>query len=132
MSLPFSEVVSKIRALAEACPDRKEGCTYFQGGAPVCIVGHVLADYGVVPARRGALALILAGAHGQLHFADGNVSASRLPWTLLGFAPTAEELEWLDDVQRYQDFGHSWGSAVVVADENAAGWAAGAGSEGGC
>ena len=95
-------IISEIRRLAEEFPDRTSQPEYAKEkngvGQPECIIGHALYNLGVSPE--------------ELKYLTGSVEEIPLPMYIDG-----PELRWLNEVQRTQDSGLSWESAVKEADK---------------
>lgn len=111
LSLTDAEVEGSLRRLAEGDPDfiylRPDGravgtCYYFHGQEPGCIVGHILAEYGV----RGD-DMLESNWLGVGELVEAGVLDLSLRSTAL-----------LNRAQGSQDAGYTWGEAVAVAFEN--------------
>lgn len=110
--IPFSEVISRIRKLADEHPDRVVGCDYFnEDGTPCCIVGNVISELGGV--RYGSSAV---NAAGEKIVYEGTRS-DLVHWKLLGVeSPSNTERDWVYSVQKEQDNESTWRQAVDAVD----------------
>lgn len=125
MTKPFSEVIELVRKHAERDGDRVARCVYYEGVNPNCIIGHVLQELGVFPgfsSKQIEKVLGLEPFAERLVLRDGKpfapqaLFADLLPWGLLGYSPTIEQLEWVRVVQSFQDKGNNWRDSVADAD----------------
>lgn len=113
-------VIDKIVALANKYPQRHADCQYFEYGTktPMCIIGHVLHEYGVKPeygAFNGPVKLV--SPDGNQVVLEGN-AAKCINWNALGInKPTNAQDSFVEYVQRLQDSRNDWGSAVAKAKE---------------
>ena len=108
--IPFSEVISRIRKLADEHPDRVVGCDYFnEDGTPCCIVGNVISELGAVPGpSRGEV----VSPTGERVVGEGK-SASSINWNVVGVEnPTSKQIDWVISVQETQDERNTWSVAV--------------------
>lgn len=100
--IPFTELIERVRFLAQKYPERKTKRMYwdYEMGCPECLVGTALFHFNVgVPLEWNTR------------------SAFVLPWVKLGFqVPTEGQMRWLDLVQTAQDEWDTWGQAVEKAD----------------
>ena len=73
-------------------------CRYFDKGQPSCIVGHVVSYIGLGPddVKEG---------RGVSSFVDDQL-----------FSDEDGAIEWIEQVQVYQDKERPWGEAVSIAD----------------
>jgi hypothetical protein len=117
------------KAVAEKGADHTvDGCVYFEGGAPHCIVGHVLAEVGVTESdfedayNKGSGYDPNGQSFGVLYTRDFITEKVKF---------TSEAAQILEDAQQMQDYGVidglplsstdiTWGTAVRVAREAAA------------
>ena len=113
MSELGEKLIASVRKFAAERPDyvyrnaddnhpQRSGCVYFTNdGQPSCLIGHALADLGLLSA--------------QPELFNGSWIANVVKE--YGWEIDSRELEWLVDVQNYQDALKTWGRAVALADE---------------
>lgn len=106
-------LIASVRKFAAERPDYiyknadnnypwKVGCVYFtKDGNPSCLIGHALADFG-----------LLNGQPDICGTSSINNVVKQYGWEI-----DSRELEWLVDVQMFQDSLKTWGQAVALADE---------------
>lgn len=80
-------------------PDNEGACHYFRGGAPSCIVGHVIWDLGFTAEQ----------------VKEGDSASEVL--RALGVEFDSQTEDFLRSVQALQDVKHPWGYAVERATE---------------
>lgn len=113
-----ASVIDKIVALAKEYPQRHADYEYFEHGTetPMCIIGHVLHEYGVKP-EYGVLdgPVKLVSPDGNKVVQEG-YPAKYIDWNALGIRkPTAKQALFVGYAQQFQDSGNDWGSAVEKA-----------------
>jgi len=96
--------VTVVRLLAEEQPDRISKCLYVRKGAvtPECIIGNCVVDLGGTTESLGGY--------------EGSGPATVLRLTKFPIELGSSAVEWLEEVQRTQDNGSTWGTAVKDAD----------------
>lgn len=109
IELTDDEVIDGLKSLAQASPnfvykteddvDGSGGCTYFHGTEPGCIVGHLLARHGVQSFDLG--------------FNNGAAVQQLINEGMLRVSHRASKI--LNEVQRRQDSGTTWGTSVQEA-----------------
>jgi hypothetical protein len=103
------QIIAEVRRLASEQPDfiyqnpAWEGgirgfCRYMHGeNEPGCIMGHALYNLGLTPPAEGGVADVVQYD--------------------LGIGLTPSQAKWLSDVQRHQDRGETWATAVAWASD---------------
>lgn len=88
-------------------PDPDElGCRYEYGGAPCCLIGHVLKHAGATIAQLGDLD------------ADGGVPITDAPQRARWLQLTPDAAHVLQRAQDQQDYGETWGAALAAASRS--------------
>lgn len=123
--LTLPQVVNMLRTLSEREPERvgkseTGGCVYgvIEKGVliPVCIVGQMFADLGLLRLLLNNPSDLHSGEYGTQNLGACALSADFWP-ELAKFGITADDdaKEFMHSVQRRQDDDHSWGTAFSEA-----------------
>jgi hypothetical protein len=117
--LSLDDVISKMREVAEEFPDQAiSNCFYFHAdGSPACIVGQALHRLGfeahhIAPVlnTKACNTLFGWGDFSRYTYYVGDLAESS------DNSPEMLKKKWIASVQKYQDTGSTWGSAVESAD----------------
>ena len=115
-NITTQDLIDEVRKIAKEMPDFvyatafTKGCSYFgrQIGDPTgqcCIMGQAFKNLGVDTSK-------IDESHEGVSTVGGLILDNLIPVTYLNNS----QVEWLDNVQRLQDEGFSWGETVVIAD----------------
>ena len=106
IEITFEEALEGLRGAialkgADYVYDTHGGCKYYKNGEPSCIVGHVLAPFGLSPDADE-----LPDGAGVIDLWDAGILRA-----------DARTLKLLGTCQEYQDTGDTWGKSLEIALE---------------
>lgn len=115
-NITTQDLIDEVRKIAKEMPDFvyatpfTKGCSYFgrQIGDPTgqcCIMGQAFKNLGVDTSEIGE-------THEGVSTVGELIMDSLIPVTYLNYS----QVNWLNNVQRLQDEGFSWGESVSLVD----------------
>ena len=105
MSELGQKLIAEVRKVAGERPDfiAPGDCVYVSDGQPSCLIGHALWNLGLVDENTE-----------YRHLNDEGITAAS---AFLNLDIEGLEIDWLSEVQIYQDARFAWSDAVQRADE---------------
>lgn len=102
------KIIAETRKVAASSPDFiykqiNGACKYIDNGSPSCIIGRALWNLDIIDAKCEWDKFANSSIEGVVSQEDWDIDP--------------DEVEWLSDVQNYQDTGYPWGRAISYADD---------------